>query len=141
MLQYLQDGCNSGRLRFTITGLHVSEFGGTPAWPDFYTRDNVLGTPPTLEIEGVAIRLLDTDEDGLPDDWENVHFSSLSPTAQEDADSDGLSNRAEFITGTDSLNPESMLTNAHHRESISGAHLDRAYEQTSHNTALSWVQP
>ena len=70
--QYLQDGCNSGRLRFTITGLHTSEFGGTPAWPEFYTRDSILGTPPTLEIEGVAIRANDSDADGLPDDWEDV---------------------------------------------------------------------
>ena len=34
-----------------------------------------------------------------------------------------------------------LLTIAHHRESIGGAHLGRAYEQTSHNTALTWVQP
>ena len=34
-----------------------------------------------------------------------------------------------------------LLTIAHHREPIGGAHLGRAYEQTSHNTALTWVQP
>ena len=34
-----------------------------------------------------------------------------------------------------------MLTIAHHRESIGGAHLGRTYHQTSHNTALTWVQP
>lgn len=99
--QYLQEGCDSGRLRFTITGLHTSEFGGTPAWPEFYTRDSVLGTPPTLVIEGVAIRPDDTDTDGLPDDWEQAWFSSLAPTAGKDADRDGLSNRAEWIAGTD----------------------------------------
>lgn len=99
--QYLQEGCDSGRLRFTITGLHTSEFGGTPAWPEFYTRDSVLGTPPTLEIEGVAIRPEDSDVDGLPDDWELAWFFSLSPMTEEDSDHDGLSNRAEWIAGTD----------------------------------------
>ena len=34
-----------------------------------------------------------------------------------------------------------LLTIAHHRESIGGAHLGQAYQQTSHNTALTWVQP
>ncbi len=99
--QYLQDGCDSGRLSFVITALHTSEFGGTPAWPEFYTRDSVLGTPPTLEIEGVAIRPDDSDNDRLPDDWEEAWFSSLTPTAEEDSDHDGLSNRAEWIAGTD----------------------------------------
>lgn len=99
--QYLQEGCDSGRLRFTITGLHTSEFGGTPAWPEFYTRDSVLGTPPTLEIEGVVIRPEDSDADGLPDDWEQAWFSSLSPMTEEDSDRDGLSNLAEWIAGTD----------------------------------------
>ena len=34
-----------------------------------------------------------------------------------------------------------LLTIAHHREPIAGSHLGKAYQQTSHNTVLSWVQP
>ena len=34
-----------------------------------------------------------------------------------------------------------LLTIPHYRESTAGFHLGRAYQQTSHNTALSWVQP
>lgn len=33
-----------------------------------------------------------------------------------------------------------LLTISHYRESIAGSHLGKAYQQTSHNTALSWVQ-
>jgi hypothetical protein len=43
----------------------------------------------------------DTDEDGLPDDWENQNFGSL--TARDgtvDGDSDGLTNSQEFGLGT-----------------------------------------
>ncbi len=119
--QYLQDGCDSGRLRFTITGLHTSEFGGTPAWPEFYTRDSVLGTPPTLEIEGVAIRPDDSDGDGLPDDWEQAWFSSLAPTAEGDDDVDGLSNRAEWVAGTDPKNAGDTLAIRSVRRSSDGA--------------------
>jgi len=34
-----------------------------------------------------------------------------------------------------------LLTVAHQREPIAGFHLGRAYEQTSHNAALTWRQP
>ena len=34
-----------------------------------------------------------------------------------------------------------LLTLAHHRETLAGFHGGRAYEQTSHNAALTWRQP
>jgi hypothetical protein len=34
-----------------------------------------------------------------------------------------------------------LLMIPHHREPVPGFHLGKPYEQTSHNTALSWVQP
>jgi len=34
-----------------------------------------------------------------------------------------------------------LLTLAHHRENLAGVHLGRPYEQTSHNSALTWQQP
>jgi hypothetical protein len=34
-----------------------------------------------------------------------------------------------------------LLTIAHHREESIGFHLGRPYEQASHNTALTWIQP
>jgi hypothetical protein len=34
-----------------------------------------------------------------------------------------------------------LLTIPHYRKSIAGFHLGRSYEQTSHNTALTWVAP
>lgn len=107
--QYLQEGCDSGRLRFTVTGLHVSEFGGTPAWPEFFTRDSVLGIAPTLELEGVAVTSTDTDSNGLPDDWEQFYFNSLANDASADTDNDGQSNRAELAAGTDPADARSAL--------------------------------
>lgn len=42
----------------------------------------------------------DTDGDGLPDAWEQTHFSSLTQIAQGDFDGDGYSNLQEFQAGT-----------------------------------------
>lgn len=44
---------------------------------------------------------LDTDDDGLPDSWEQDHFSDLDETASGDSDSDGLANLTEYLLGTD----------------------------------------
>ncbi len=49
----------------------------------------------------------DSDGDGLPDAWELRHFGDLSWDADDDPDSDGLSNLAEYNAGTDPNNPDS----------------------------------
>ncbi len=43
----------------------------------------------------------DTDDDKLPDAWENTHFSNLAATASGDPDSDGFTNMAEYLFGSD----------------------------------------
>ena len=45
----------------------------------------------------------DTDNDALPDVWEQSHFANLDATAEEDADSDGSPNLDEYQRGTDPL--------------------------------------
>ena len=50
----------------------------------------------------------DTDKDGMPDWWEDANlFNKLSAAdATQDADSDGLNNRDEFLLGTNPRNPD-----------------------------------
>ncbi len=48
--------------------------------------------------------LVDHDDDGLDDDWEQTHFGNLDPTGAGDADGDTLSNATEEDLGT---NPKS----------------------------------
>jgi len=55
----------------------------------------------------VAIAPVDSDGDGLPDDWEIAHFGSLAHPPNGDADGDGISNLDEFRAGTDPNNPQS----------------------------------
>jgi hypothetical protein len=73
--------------------------------------DNVpntgTGTPDYADI-GAYETDRDSDEDGLPDDWEI--FYGLEPAnpddANYDADSDGLSNLEEYNNGTNPINPD-----------------------------------
>jgi len=56
-----------------------------------------LGTDPTLNNNGEV----DTDGDGLPDQWELKYFGSLSQTSSGDYDGDGYSNYFEYKSGSD----------------------------------------
>lgn len=49
---------------------------------------------------------LDTDRDGLADDWEWGWFGSLDPAPQGDDDGDTFDNLTEFTFGTSPRNPE-----------------------------------
>jgi hypothetical protein len=52
---------------------------------------------------------LDSDGDGLPDDWEMVSFGNLNQTASGDADGDGFNNMAEYLAGTNPTDANSSL--------------------------------
>ncbi|MEY2485329.1 MAG: hypothetical protein QOH39_977 [Verrucomicrobiota bacterium] len=63
----------------------------------------------TNDVANLKTRV-DTDGDGLPDDWEQQYFGSTtaaSPTV--DSDGDGVSNYDEFLAGTNPLNPMDHL--------------------------------
>jgi hypothetical protein len=99
--QYVQEALNQGRLRLMVSGLHGS--GGqqsTIGFPGFFTHFSAVGDGPVLELEATAVRPVDSDGDGLPDDWEQFYFNSLSQGATDDPDGDGQNNLAEYLAGT-----------------------------------------
>lgn len=110
---YLQEGLNSGNLSFIASSLVDATLAGPPTYPSFYTIFSPLATPgqfPILDLEGALVRTeLDSDLDGLPDDWENFHFGSLLHDAAADPDGDGMGNRSEFECGTLPWDRSSLL--------------------------------
>jgi len=80
--QYVQQGLNSGNLSFMIGSLLNASMSGPPNYPNFYTIFSSLAAAnqvPLLDIDGEIVRPnVDSDADGLPDDWENFYFGSLA---------------------------------------------------------------
>lgn len=63
-----------------------------------------------IGVDSVTIQVgADSDQDGLPDDYEGNHPTCLDPAtidSQEDPDSDGLVNRGEFLNFTEPCLPD-----------------------------------
>lgn len=57
-----------------------------------------------------AARVVDTDRDGLADDWEKKYFENLSAEPGEDPDRDGRNNFAEYAFATDPTDPSSHFS-------------------------------
>lgn len=82
-------------------GQMVSPF---PGWIDevsIYNRGLSLAEIQTIYNAGCGGKFLDTDGDGLPDEWEQQHFGNLSESGTGDYDGDTWTNLQEFQNGTD----------------------------------------
>jgi hypothetical protein len=107
---YIQQGLNQGNLSFMISSLVNANYlsGGGPNWPDFYTIFDQGISPdefPLLDMGVTVVRTnLDTDGDGLPDDWEQFYFGQLGVGASNSFTGDGLSNLSKYLAGTNPTN-------------------------------------
>jgi hypothetical protein len=77
------------RLRFSIQDLE-----GNVGWSPVYT---------------LRVVMLDTDGDGMDDDWERAWFNGLAQNATSDFDADGASDRDEFRAGTNPKDSHSQF--------------------------------
>ena len=104
VIGYLQRSLQSGRLDLMVSSLHQvsGQFGAEP-YPSLATRFNaaLFDPPTTLEMDVTVVRDIDTDSDGLMDDWEQFYFGSLTNAADGDWDGDLLVNLSEQEAGTD----------------------------------------
>ncbi len=124
VLGYIRDAFHVGQLRLVASSLHRAMqigIGGGGSYPQWHTKEKILGIPPRLQWDAVAIRLdVDTDIDGLPDDWEVYYFDNLDKGPEDDPDGDGASDAFELASGTDPTNPASRFWIRAHRELSDG---------------------
>mgnify|MGYP005846224917 CR=1 FL=1 len=88
-------------------GLNLTAFTTQtlPADTYYWRVDSYLdGAPSGTPVTGTLLTftIIDTDDDGLPDEWEELYFND--PTVAnpgDDPDGDGLTNLQEFERGTD----------------------------------------
>jgi hypothetical protein len=96
-----------------MAGQTMSTLSSTVTLAGSYYR--VLITPNDGLTDGVpfttpSVRVaLDADGNGINDDWEVRYFGRIGVDPKADPDTDGMSNNAEFLAGTNPTNSASLL--------------------------------
>jgi hypothetical protein len=70
----------------------------------YYYRVRALVSPDASgwsNVESISVVISDSDEDGLPDTWEETHFGNLDQNPTDDFDKDGKTNLEEYQEGSD----------------------------------------
>ncbi len=108
---YMNDGLVPIKLKNNYFLSPPSAPGTTMSFKIAYRFEDGRQSPLSTSASG-ATWGEDINNDGLPDDWQALHFgvnSSDWPGALEDSDGDGANNIREFLTGTDPKRKTSVL--------------------------------
>lgn len=93
-------------------GPHIQYPGGPLVAADRVYISNA-GANGYVTVDAVNFVLdADSDDDGMPDNWERQYFGDIFDLPGTDSDDDGASNHQEYVNGTDPMNapPEITLT-------------------------------
>jgi len=105
-----------GNATVDVTIAAYGKWSGELSAPDTAGNYTITATSGTL-TDSVSIEVIDlpgddkdTDDDGLNDDWEMLHFSSLDYDGSDDPDGDTFNNEREYNAGTNPMDPDSYPT-------------------------------
>jgi hypothetical protein len=145
-------GANIGWIKFESNGapkvdLNTGRLSGSvySANCGWISLSNAFALVQTDTIPGGV----DSNADGLPDAWERTYFGTVSVNPNADADGDGMSNREEYLAGTNPTNAADKLTITAFTTSIGGTNvnvtwssvLTRRYhiQKTTNVLAQNWL--
>lgn len=91
-------------------GEYTIEFKEVPYYETPAPQTHKLNTPGSIQAT-VEYTFVDLNRNRISDAWEREFFGGISElrTLSTDSDADGLSDLAEFLAGTNPVNPESRL--------------------------------
>jgi hypothetical protein len=126
-------------------GVYTLRFEPVPFYDAPSSQTNTLASGNTTVFSG-SYTFPDTNTNGMSDSWEQSCFGSVAPnrTQLTDTDKDGASDYAEFMAGTDPLNPDALKLAAQLStigmfdvtwSSVPG----RAYRVLSSTNAVQWT--
>ena len=86
------------------------QFGDVPYYQTPAAQTNTLAAGGTVNFTG-NYTFLDANHNGISDAWEMDYFGSVATnrTQLTDTDHDGMTDYAEFIAGTDPIDPASRF--------------------------------
>lgn len=102
------------RFENQTAGTYTVTFAPVPYYHTPPPASGDLHTDTTLTLTG-NYSFTDTNQNQIPDLWEQDVFGGISPerTTQTDTDTDGYTDYQEYTAGTDPLNPTSILVLSH----------------------------
>lgn len=89
--------------------LEVSDERNTVVRTGLFTTAPATGSVTYAELKIQGIRIVDSDHDGLDDNWELEHFGSLEFGPKDDPDGDGFNNAREQGMNTDPWQPNQVF--------------------------------
>ena len=108
VLQFFNTDTNAGPVDWTYYSTHHFFESSAGSWTVTVSDEGVGGSGNVLSasliIQGVPI--IDTDHDGLDDNWEMAHFGTLAFGPKDDPDHDGYNNAFEQVLHSNPLAPD-----------------------------------
>src|ERR1043166_7909742 len=106
VLQRFNSDTNAGPIDWTYFSAHHFYESSVGTWRVEISDEslNATGSVQLVELQILGVPIVDTDADGLDDNWELAQFGSLAMGPKDDPDFDGYNNAREQIMRT---NPNS----------------------------------